>query len=356
MSIILPDRTIRFFNVLRRTDTRQAATLDDMALQIKLADQFGYDGMLLFQHNKASIDPWFFAMQVMHHAQQLSPFVALNPVYMHPFTAARLIQNMTAHFNRPMLLNMIAGTSRTDLAALGDKLEHEERYHRLTEYLQVILGLLQADGIFSFHGKYYTIENAALPTKLAAPLMPACFVAGASDSAKELAAAFSLTRLKMAYSPVNDGQVMSAPTGTAIHLGILTDVTSAKAIERFNLLFGNDTGELSENVLIFGLENTDAVWKNELAGKTKKYHHGAFNLNPFRNAQSDCPYLVGGYEEVAHDLVRYICDGNTDIIIEIPFFDSSEEYKHINEVVQLVAQKVKVYYQNNQSLLPEFRF
>jgi alkanesulfonate monooxygenase len=74
---------------------------------------------------------------------------------------------------RRVWLNLVAGGFTNDLAALGDKTPHDERYGRATEYAHVIRGLLTGEAT-TLVGRYYRVRNLRLTPKLPAELQPGC--------------------------------------------------------------------------------------------------------------------------------------------------------------------------------------
>src|SRR5919198_711530 len=79
-------------------------------------------------------------------AERIGPLVAVQPVYMHPYTAAKMVASIAHMYERRLFINMLAGGFRNDLLALGDETPHDERYARTTEYALVMKWLLEQDG------------------------------------------------------------------------------------------------------------------------------------------------------------------------------------------------------------------
>ena len=62
------------------------------------------------------------------------PLIAVQPVYIHPYSVAKLVSSLAFLHGRKVYLNMVAGGFVTDLDALADETDHDERYRRLVEY------------------------------------------------------------------------------------------------------------------------------------------------------------------------------------------------------------------------------
>src|SRR5438270_3480273 len=132
--------------------------LSQLGAVARWSDDAGCTGILIYSDNSL-VDPWLAAQVVIANTDGLSPLVAVQPVYMHPFSAARMVASLSYFYNRRISLNMIAGGFRTDLLALCDETPHDQRYARLTEYTLIIQGLLSAQRPFSFSGTFYNAVN-----------------------------------------------------------------------------------------------------------------------------------------------------------------------------------------------------
>jgi alkanesulfonate monooxygenase len=53
-------------------------------------------------------------------------------------------------------------------------------------------------------------------------------------------------------------------------------------------------------------------------------------LAPFLNGRSTCPYLVGSYDAIAHELRHYIARGCQTFLLDVP--PDPEELEHVNIV------------------------
>jgi alkanesulfonate monooxygenase len=339
----LPDREIRFFSVLRRIEDAPVYHFGDMEQLIRISDDYGYSGVLLFQSNKAFIEPWFFSQVLLHQSKQLSPFIALNPVYMHPFTAARLLYSISLFHRRKVYVNFITGTSRSELEALGDHFDHSDRYKRLYEFLYIFNALIREEAPVTFSGQFYSVKNLQLSGKFQNDLWPSYFLAGSSPEAGSLIRKFDITHLQMAQNPGVWAGVLKEPSRKAIHFGIITAPTSEAAETALRTIFGNKVGDSEARLLETAMNNTDAVWKKMLyEGKLEEDTNSVYRLSPFSMSKSDCPYLVGSYDQVAACIEAYICEGITDIVVEIN--ETNESFQDAANMLKILEQRMQKYY------------
>jgi alkanesulfonate monooxygenase len=77
---------------------------------------------------------------------------------------------------------------------------------------------------------------------------------------------------------------------------------------------------------------SDSAWHRILSEAEKGVVEGVspYWLEPFRNYQTFCPYLVGSYEQVAHEMAQYLRAGCRAVILDIPA--NEEELDHIGVV------------------------
>ena len=112
---------------------------------ISWCDKYDATGVLFFEGNDTYVQPWLAAAALASTTKSLCPLVAVNPIYMHPYTAAKMVTSLAYLHGRKTYLNMITGTALSYLDALHDKLDKEQRYDRLREYAEVIALLTKGD-------------------------------------------------------------------------------------------------------------------------------------------------------------------------------------------------------------------
>ncbi|MEK8174692.1 LLM class flavin-dependent oxidoreductase [Streptomyces sp. M19] len=123
------------------------------------AETYGIDGLLIF-YNHQNFDPWVIAATVLQHTTDVTPLVALQPYALPPFTAAKLIHNLTVLHGRRLDLNLITGAAKDELDQVKDPLSHDERYQRAVEYATVVRGLLSSNKPFFHEGAFYQYRGS----------------------------------------------------------------------------------------------------------------------------------------------------------------------------------------------------
>jgi len=287
-------------------------------------DQAGYSGILIYTDNSL-VDPWLVAQLIIESSEQLFPLVAVQPLYMHPYTAARMVASFGHIYGRRIILNMVAGASRHELSALGDHEEHGKRYERLVEYTQLVRRLLEG-GRVSFSGRYYTVTQLQLAPPLSRELFPGIFVSGSSPAGVEAARAIGGTAIKFPKPPTEEATFARNGGGIGIRVGVVARDDDDEAWKVARARFPEDRRGQVTHAL--AMKVSDSHWHRELTefGKHEPSPVNPYWLGPFENYQTFCPYLVGSYSTVAGELARYIDLGVGTFIVDIP--PDADEVEH----------------------------
>jgi alkanesulfonate monooxygenase len=349
MMMTLPDRNIDVFAISPRT-TDTAAYWKNIENTIAYSDKYQFTGNLIFTGNDIYVEAWLLANEICHRSG-MSPLVAVNPLYMHPFTVAKMITSLGYLYKRKTYINFVTGTSKNDLTSLNDNLTHDQRYDRLTEYITIVKTLLNSHTPVSFSGVYYTIQHLQLRPMLPPELFPEFYIAGASESAMKAADAAGAVKMKMAYAGLDTTDTVLHPQlQEGIYMGIVTRPSTADACQRMQALFP-DNPEGGE-MLDFSMNNTDAVWKKQLHDHSKEAgENNGFSLQPFKHFQADCPYYTGSYEDVGRIIAAYVRAGVKAFILDVPCYE--EEYRHIHEAFTAARTALLQHYDQPE---PAFNF
>jgi alkanesulfonate monooxygenase len=289
-----------------------AQHIDDLMRVARFGERNGLEGPLLFAGNDTPVEPWAMAQHILAHTGKISPLIAVNPLYMHPFTVAKFVSSFALLHRRKIYLNMITGTATSDLAGLGEQRTHEERYSRLGEFIVIVRQLLASTRPVTFQGEFYATNNLQLRPGLPQALMPEFLIAGQSDDARRVTAQTGCLRMQMLPPDLEQG--ITAP---GLNFGIFARERPDQARHEAKRLFP-DSAEQRE-LLKYTMENTDSVWKRRLheAGQDGELRKNGYWLLPFLTYQADCPYLVGSYAEIGATLRRFADMKISTIILDV---------------------------------------
>jgi alkanesulfonate monooxygenase len=303
---------LRVFPAISR-NIDSARYIDELMRAARFSDRNGLAGILLFAGNDTLVEPWSIAQHILANTAECSPLVAVNPVYVHPFTAAKFVSSFALLYHRKIYLNMITGTAASDLHGLGDEqLSHQDRYTRLGEFIHIVRQLLASTRPVNFNGKFYTTNHLQLRPGLPPALMPEFLIAGQSDDAHRVAKQMGCLTMQMLPPNLEEGL-----NGPGVNFGIFARENRDEARREAKLFF-QDSAEKRE-LLKYTMENTDSVWKQRLydAGKNDELQTNGYWLLPFLTYQADCPYLVGSYAEIGAKLRQFVQMKVSTIILDI---------------------------------------
>ncbi|HXJ41828.1 MAG TPA: LLM class flavin-dependent oxidoreductase, partial [Bryobacteraceae bacterium] len=208
METTLTDRVIEVFStcpVAGGADRR--AFLQSVMDVARWSEEAGCKGILIYADNSL-IDPWMLCQIILENTQHLCPLLAIQPVYMHPYSIAKSITTLAYLYGRRICLNMIAGGFTNDLLALNDTTPHDKRYARLVEYTLIIKELLAGESAVSRDGEFYKVDKLRLTPPLDRDLFPGIFVSGSSDAGLASARAIGATAIKY---PKPAGEEIAVP-------------------------------------------------------------------------------------------------------------------------------------------------
>jgi alkanesulfonate monooxygenase len=304
------------------------------------SEEAGCTGILVYTDN-GIVDNWLVSQLILQNTERLCPLVAIQPVYSHPYTAAKMVASLAHLHQRRVALNMLAGGFKNDLTALNDTTPHDDRYVRTTEYTLIIRRLLESPGPVNFHGKYYSVKGLKMTPPLLKELFPQILMSG--SSAAGLAAVETTGAIAVVYPrPIEVELSEALPTSIKFgaRVGILarerSDEAWRVAHERFPL---DHKGEVAHRLAV---KVSDSVWHHQLSemGGTPASEENPYWLVPFQTYKTFCPYLVGSYERTAVEISRYIVRGYRTFILDIP--PSRDELEHAGVVfrraIDLAAQ------------------
>jgi alkanesulfonate monooxygenase len=308
------------------------------------SDRYGCRGMLIYTDNH-SLDPWVLADDVIAHTTALSPLIAVQPVYIHPYAAAQKVGSLAQLYGRSVDLNFVAGGFKFDLAALDDRLEHDARYERLAEYGTILARLVKGERV-TVQGRYYSVFGLKLDAHAPEPLLPRLTVSGSSPGGLKCAETIGATAV-MYPKPLEPGW-MSAPVPsrerqpkvpTGIRIGILARETADDAWRVAERRFPEDAKAQAWTQA--AVQGSDSSWLQQLGALTQDrsaLERDVYWTGPFANGRSFCPYLVGSYDEVATYLSAYLRGDVRVIILDCP--TDEDDLRHAHTVVRLAVSSL----------------
>ncbi|WP_327440546.1 LLM class flavin-dependent oxidoreductase [Pseudomonas donghuensis] len=157
--------------------------IDYIAQVAKAAELAGFEGALL----PTGPEPWIAAAALARETRRLRFLIAFQASWTLPAYAAQQAAILQHLSHGRLDWNIITGGNPASQRAQGDFLDHDQRYQRTGEFLDIIQGLWNSER-FSYDGDIYRLENGALPPHLGNERKPGVYFSGFSDPALDVAA------------------------------------------------------------------------------------------------------------------------------------------------------------------------
>jgi alkanesulfonate monooxygenase len=331
-----PEPALEVFSTCPPSSTADLKSYRRQVIDVALwSEHSGCTGILVYSDN-SQLDAWLVSDTIIRNTNALSPLVAVQPIYMHPYAVAKAVTSIGALWERRIYLNMVAGGFKNDLTALNDTTPHDQRYDRLAEYTLVIRQLLESGGPVSFAGEFYTVDKLKLSPSLPAALLPGIFVSGSSDAGLAAARTIGATAIKYPKPP-DEEEGADAGIRCGIRVGIIARPEAEEAWHVALTRFPEDRkGQITRQL---ATKVSDSVWHQQLARLEDAEGRSPYWMVPFQNYKTMCPYLVGGYEQVAQEMAKYFAAGYRTVILDVP--TCAEDLQHTFAAFNLAAQPVQ---------------
>jgi len=164
--------------------THRPATLDYLSQIARAADRLGYTGVLTPTGTHCE-DAWLTTAALIAETSRLRFLVAFRPGLIAPVLAAQMAATFQRLSAGRLLLNVVIGSSGAEQRGYGDDLDHDARYERAAEFLDVVRAAWTG-APFEHSGQHYTVEGGLL--RQPPPSIPTVYLGGSSPAAVRLAA------------------------------------------------------------------------------------------------------------------------------------------------------------------------
>jgi len=217
-------------------------------------------------------------------------------------------------------LNIVAGSSTAEQRGYGDFLEHDERYARADEYLEICNSFWAGGEGVDFDGKYCRVEKGKVLTPFVAPdrAAPEVYISGHSEQARQLALKRGSCWVRLIDTPEN----LSGPVAyfrehgveVCLRLCVICRASRDDAIDAaMSMLPDENIGKQERGILsssdsqtlkgaLSAADNIGWLNRNLWAGMVPYYGSSAMTL-------------LGSPEELANIFLEYKRIGVTQFII-----------------------------------------
>ncbi|MEU5696034.1 LLM class flavin-dependent oxidoreductase [Actinosynnema sp. NPDC020468] len=217
----------------RGADTPREPDIDYLAQVAQAAERNGFAGVLTPTGTWCE-DAWLTTAALIARTSTLKFLVAFRPGVLSPTLAAQMAATYQRISRGRLLVNVVTGGDDVEMNRYGDWLDHDQRYARTDEFLQVVRSVWAGDPV-DFTGEHYRVTGATL--RRAPSPTPEIYFGGSSDAALPVAARHADVYLTWGEPPADVAdkiaKVRSLAGGRPIRFGVrlhtISRDTSAEA-------------------------------------------------------------------------------------------------------------------------------
>ncbi|MNE14467.1 Alkanesulfonate monooxygenase [compost metagenome] len=162
-------------------------TYIDYLGQIARAAEINGFGGALMVNAPSGEEPWTVCSLLARETRTLSYVTAFQPYHYTPWVAVQQAATYQRATGNRLVWNIINGGSDAIQRQVGDFEDHDQRYARATEFMDVVRGYWHNEQ-FHYEGTYYRAEGGGLRGPLKKAELPLICTAGSSVAAREFAA------------------------------------------------------------------------------------------------------------------------------------------------------------------------
>jgi dimethylsulfone monooxygenase len=160
------------------------------------SEELGFDATLIAELNlndikgvdAPALDAWSTAAALAAVTTQLEIMVAVRPTFHQPALLAKQAANIDRLSGGRLTVNVVSAWWADEARMYGIEFDqHDDRYARTSEWLDVVDGLWK-EPRYSFAGRYYQVRDAVVEPKPLARPRPRVYAGGESETAKNLIA------------------------------------------------------------------------------------------------------------------------------------------------------------------------
>ncbi|KAB0686473.1 alkanesulfonate monooxygenase [Burkholderia territorii] len=206
------------------------------------ADALGIDSLLMGISYHMP-DPLPMIGALVRETERVKFILAYRPGLLSPTLFAQIVNTVSWMSNKRIALNLVAGISPDEQAFYGDFLQHDDRYRRADEFLDVLHRFWRGETPLTYEGKHYTIRNAQLGLPFKDGERPYIYLSGASEIAQRTAMRHGDCWLRYGDTPEGiakaSASVLESGCEVGIRMHVLARPTREEAIAEIAAMMEN---------------------------------------------------------------------------------------------------------------------
>lgn len=164
-------------------------TLDYAVSVFEAAARGGFRYLLIgMGFNNHVLEAWTLATAVLARTRDVGAIVAVRPGFFSAAQTAKMAATLDTISDGRLALNIVSGGRPREQAKYGDRLDHDARYRRTAEFMDICRRLWTATESFDYRGDYYELTQTRLDALPLTPGGPPFYFGGASGAAETVGA------------------------------------------------------------------------------------------------------------------------------------------------------------------------
>jgi alkanesulfonate monooxygenase len=186
------------------------------------AEQAGIESLLI-SFSRHEPDPILIGCALGRTVKKLKFIVAYRSGLMKPTLFVQQFNTLSTLIKGRVAMNLVAGSSHAEQHAYGDFLEHDDRYARAEEFLEVCHSIWRdRSARINFKGRFYRVENGHIPTPFEGGnrITPEIYISGHSKAAENLALSRGSCWLRCAEAPDTLAPIVARSRLSGVEVGL----------------------------------------------------------------------------------------------------------------------------------------
>lgn len=287
-----------FLNAFPPHDRRERFDTTADLLRLGAEAKSGLFAHTLFTVGLKRLDPWVLAQRAMGSERELRPLIAVNPLLQKPQCVAGALSALADLYQRPLAVNLIAGSFYREHLALGDERSFQEKGEALRKFYHELKSLMDPGIDLRYFVSGY----------------------GHEDFARE-EDTFTVKSLR----PLPLEEKLGPRCGYLV--GLCARETQEEARTAVRDLFPED--RYGKWMREMGQGNEMTPWNSFLREMARKGVNDHYHLGPLESFWSPAPFVVGSYDDVAGVLSEYVKSGAGFFIVDF----HPKDFSHVAEVL-----------------------
>jgi alkanesulfonate monooxygenase len=284
------------------------------------AEEVGIDSLLV-NIGFAQPDPIVLSAALAQRTSSIRFMVAVRPGLVSPTLLVQQINTLSALSGGRVSLNIVAGHSAHEMASYGDHLDHDTRYARMDEFLDICNRFWHSAGPVDFEGKFYTIRGGRLNTPFVSTgaCAPEIFLGGNSPPSQSVAIRHADCWVRLAlpadHVAPESQAVRNAGKQVGMRMAVIARETREEALDAAQQVAAQVTDQKAADERTF-VEASDSESIRSVFGLAEQEW-----LTPWlwtgavRRYGAPCVALLGSYDEVADRLLEFGDAGVSQFIL-----------------------------------------